>query len=102
MNMTSPTAAEGSTYIFRLFVADGEQHSQNAKENLKTICEKHLTQPFEIEIVDVLASYQAALDNKIFLTPALVMVAPAPSVIIYGNLSDTAAVTHALRLGWDV
>jgi len=97
MNMASETGNEG--HHFRLFVAGDEQHSRSARENLGRICEAHLSQPYTIEIVDVLQSYQAALENKIYLTPALVLVSPQPSVTIFGNLKDTEQVVRALRLG---
>jgi len=97
--MVSETITENQHHHFRLFVAGEERHSRSAQENLRRICERHLPQHYTIETVDVLTSYQTALDNKIFLTPALVMVAPEPSVTIYGNLSDAEAVVNALRLG---
>lgn len=101
MNMSSESASNERGYIFRLFVAGDEQHSRRAKENFKRICDTRLHHPFEIEIVDVLQSYMVALENKIFLTPALVMVSPAPAVTIFGNLGDTEEVIRALRLGGD-
>jgi len=97
--MAFEAAPDGQHYVFRLFVAGDEQHSRRAQENLKTICDERIAQPCEIEIVDVLESYQLALENKIFLTPALVMMAPSPTVTIFGNLSDTEEVVRSLRLG---
>jgi circadian clock protein KaiB len=97
--MAFEAAPQEQDYVFRLFVAGDEQHSRRAKENLKAICQERLEQPYEIEILDVLESYQLALENKIFLTPALVMISPSPTVTIFGNLSDTEEVIRALRLG---
>lgn len=99
--MPSEKATQNATYRFRLFVAGNEQHSRRARENLEIICGNHLKDTYTIEIVDVLQSYQTALENKIFLTPALILVAPQPSVTIFGNLKDTEEVVRALRLGED-
>lgn len=96
--MAPEAALEDRKYLFRLFVAGDEQHSRRAKSNLKSLCDARLEQPYEIEVVDVLESYQIALDHKIFLTPALMMVSPAPAVTIFGNLNDTEEVLRALRL----
>ena len=85
------------TYLMHLFVAGNESNSQQARENLKRLCENHLERPCEIEITDVLEDFQAAADNHIFLTPALV-VKGASSVTIYGTLGNTEKVLNALRV----
>jgi len=96
--MSSAADQKNKGFTFRLFVAGDETHSRRAKDNLKKLCESRIREPVEIEIVDVLESYETALENKIFLTPALIMVLPAPAVTIFGNLNDTEKVIRALRL----
>lgn len=98
MKIPSETGTEDDVYVFRLFVAGEEPHSRMARVNLQNICNAHIRH-CKIEIVDVLKSYQTALDNRIFLTPALMMVSPGPSVTIFGNLNDTEEVMKVLRLG---
>jgi circadian clock protein KaiB len=95
--MKNTPAAEG--FSFRLFVAGEEPHSRRAKDNLRKLCGSLIPEPFEIEIVDVFESYEIALENKILLTPALLMVSPAPAVTIFGDLNNTQEVLRALRLG---
>jgi circadian clock protein KaiB len=51
-----------------------------------------------IETVDVVKDFQAAIRNNILITPALIMIAPLPSVMVLGNLSDRQKVLLALRL----
>jgi len=72
-----------------------------AKDNLRELCGSRIHEPCEIEIVDVFESFQIALENNIFLTPALVKVSPEPAVTIFGDLSDAGEVLKALRLGRD-
>lgn len=84
--------------MFQLFVAGDESHSKAARENLNEICESYLKGHCEVEIVDVFKSYDMALENGIFLTPALIKVSPQPRTTIFGNLSDTRAVLTALEL----
>ena len=80
MKDTPSQDSEGKGFIFRLFVAGDEQHSKTARKNIRKLCESRIDEAYEIEVVDVLKSYKAALENNIFLTPALIMVSPAPAV----------------------
>jgi circadian clock protein KaiB len=88
-------------FHFRLFVVGDEPNSEKAKDNLEKLCGAHVNGPYKIEIVDVLESYQTALENNIFLTPALIRVSPAPSVTIFGNLSNAEEVAKVLQLEGD-
>ncbi|MFO7987069.1 MAG: circadian clock KaiB family protein [Desulfatiglandaceae bacterium] len=94
--MSSQANSYGKGFVFRLFVAGNEPHSQAAQANLKKLCESCLNIPLEIEIVDVLESHELALKYRIFLTPALIRVTPEPQVTIFGDLSDQQKVIKAL------
>jgi circadian clock protein KaiB len=89
---------KGHTYIFKLYVADNEPNSQMAKKNLKSICEEYLKDRYEMQEVDALTDFNAALKDSVFVTPTLVLVAPAPRATIIGNLTHKDAVISALRL----
>ena len=90
--------AQGKTYVLRLFVAEDEPNSMQAKKNLKRICRDHLKGDCEVEIIDVLEDFEAALKNNVLVTPALIVDAPSPSLTIVGNLSDTQNILSALRI----
>ena len=51
-----------------------------------------------MEIVDVFAEPQQALENHIMMTPTLVRLLPFPLVKIIGTLSDLPLVLHKLGL----
>jgi circadian clock protein KaiB len=85
-------------FVFQLFVAGDETHSRIALDNLKAICVNHLSGCHEIEVVDVLECAGAALEQSIFVTPALIKLSPAPRAVIYGNLSEKEKVILALGL----
>lgn len=85
-------------FIFQLFVTGDEQHSKRAAANLKQICETYLENNYHIEIIDILTSFDCAIENDIFLSPALVKVSPAPRTVIFGNLNDTAKTVASLQL----
>ena len=84
------------TYFLRLFVAGNEPNSKCARENLGIICDEHFRGSFQIEEIDVLKDFEAALKDRIFVTPAVIRVVPVPRVVIFGQLSDKQRVLSAL------
>ena len=87
-----------SHYLLRLFVAGNGTNSKQALANLHRLCREHLNGRCTIETVDVVKNYEAAVRNNILVTPALILVAPRPRVMVLGNLSDLPTVLAALRL----
>lgn len=86
-------------YVIKLYVAGNEPNSHAARENLKTICNDCLKGRCQIDEVDILTDFAAALRDRIFVTPTLVLLAPEPRVWVIGNLADRQKVISALRLG---
>lgn len=72
----------------RLFIAGDSINSRIARENLKRLQESLKGVSFQLEIVDVQENVQEALDNGVFLTPALQILKPEPSALVFGNLKD--------------
>jgi circadian clock protein KaiB len=85
-------------YLLRLFMAGNGPNSKQALANLRSLCQEHLNGRCTIETVDVVKDFQAAVRDNILVTPALILVAPLPRVMILGNLSDFPKVLAALRL----
>jgi circadian clock protein KaiB len=89
---------QGGHYLLRLFMAGNGPNSKQALANLRRLCEEHLNGRCTIETVDVVKDYEAAVRDNILVTPALILIAPPPRVMILGNLSDLQKVLAALRL----
>jgi circadian clock protein KaiB len=85
-------------YVLRLFMAGNGSNSQKALANLRSLCQEHLDGRYTIETVDVVQDFEAAVKDNILVTPALVLVAPLPRVVVLGNLSDVPTVLAALRV----
>lgn len=85
-------------YVLRLFMAGNGQNSQKALANLRSLCQERLEGRYTIETVDVVQDFHAAVRDNILVTPALILVAPLPRVVVLGNLSDLPTVLTALRL----
>ena len=90
---------EGLRYRMILFVAGDERNSRLARENLARLCESDLQGRCDVEIVDVLVNFAAAIEHQVLLTPCLLWVEPPPGgAMIIGNLSDLGRVRAALHL----
>ena len=83
---------------FRLYVAGTAVNSTQALGNLTLLCESRLAGQHVIEVVDVFVDPRRALDDGIFMTPALLKLEPPPVRTIVGNLSRTQEVLAALGL----
>lgn len=77
-----------ASYTFRLYVAGRTARSEAALVNLRTLCESRLKDDYELEIVDVAEQPHLAETERIFATPTVIRLAPAPQVRIIGDLSD--------------
>lgn len=80
----------------RLFVAGEEPNSREARRNLELLCKDYLEGRTEVEIIDVLKDFRAAVAERVIVTPALIAGTPPARVVVLGNLSDTARVLAAL------
>jgi circadian clock protein KaiB len=91
-------AASGHAWNLRLYVAGRTSKSVTAFENLKRICEEHLSGQYEIEIVDLIEHPQLAKGDQILALPTLVRRLPEPIKKIIGDLSNTERVLVGLDL----
>ena len=96
--MSWPAPPPPDSYVLRLFVAGSTLRSQTAITNVRRICEQHLAERFELEVIDVYTHPQQTRDLQIVATPTLVKVEPAPLRRIVGDLSDRNRVLTGLGL----
>jgi circadian clock protein KaiB len=85
-------------YRFRLYVADDTQNSAQALANLTALCDAHLPNRHEIEVVDVFKHPAQALAESIFMTPTLVRLSPGPVRRVVGTLSNARTVLLAMEV----
>ena len=93
---SAPSDAE--TWHLRLYVAGESPKSLRAFANLKQLCETHLADRYEIEVVDLIEHPRLARGDEIVAIPTLVRKLPAPMRKIIGDLSDTDRVLVGLQL----
>jgi circadian clock protein KaiB len=96
--MEMPTASSTETFLLRLYVAGQTPKCIRAFENLKRLCEEHLANRYQIEIVDLLERPQLGRGDQILAIPTLVRRLPEPMKKIIGDLSNTERVLVGLDL----
>ncbi len=85
-------------YRLRLFVTGASPNSMRAIINLKEICETHLKDNYEMEIVDVHQQPLVAEQEQLLALPLLVKLSPGAERRLIGDMSDTEKVLKGLGL----
>ena len=85
-------------YDLRLYVSGSTLKSARAIENIKRICEQHLKDRYNLEVIDVYQQMDMAREDQIVAVPALIRRCPLPLRRLIGDLSDTTKVLLSLDL----
>ena len=85
-------------YLLRLYITGTTPQSQRALANIKRICEDHLQDRYELQVIDIYQIPTLARDEQIIAAPTLVKMLPLPLRRLIGDLSDERRVL----LGLDV
>jgi circadian clock protein KaiB len=91
-------SASEDKWLLRLYTAGQSPRSLAALDNLKRLCEEHLSGRYSIEVVDLLKNPRLAKDDQIVAIPTLVRQLPPPLRKIIGDLSDTERALVGLQL----
>lgn len=86
-------------FRFCLYVTGDAPNSLEAIANLTRLCETHLQDRHQIEIVDILLDPKRALAEGIYMTPMLLTDSPYRGHRIVGTLSHTEPILQILGLG---
>lgn len=82
----------------RLYVSGDSPKSMVAFANLKRLCETHLADRHQIEIVDLLEHPLLAHDEEIVAVPTLVRLSPGPVRKVIGDLTNIDEVLMRLQI----
>ena len=85
-------------YVLRLYVTGSTPRSTKAIENIRKICDAHLKDHFELEVVDIYQNPAAASEGQIIAAPTLVKLLPEPLRRVIGDLSDHERVLAGLSI----
>ena len=85
-------------YILRLYVAGATPQSIKAITNLKRICEEHLAQRYDLEVINIYQKPALLEGEQILATPTLIKKLPLPLRKFIGDMANT----EKILLGLDI
>ncbi len=89
---------DSERYVLKLYVSGMTTRSLQAIKNLRKICDDHLTQCYDLEVIDIGQQPDSVTKDDIIATPTLIKELPKPIRRIIGDLSDNERVLVALNL----
>jgi circadian clock protein KaiB len=94
----SSSQAGATRYVLRLYVAGATARSARAIENIKRICEEHLSGRYSLEVVDLYQQPVLAAGEQIIAAPTLIKEVPKPLRRFIGDMSDKEHILVGLDL----
>ena len=96
---SSTDKAAAEAWTLALFIA-GKDNTRSiaAYSNLKRICEEHLPGHYHLQVIDISAHPELALEHQVLALPMLERRTPKPNRRIIGDLADTNRVLVSLGL----
>ena len=91
--------ARQARYVLRLYVSGSTPKSALAVTNIKRICEQHLKNRYDLEVIDIYQQPNLARDQQIVAVPMLIKYFPSPQRRLIGDLSDIRKVLSGLDVG---
>jgi circadian clock protein KaiB len=88
----------GERYILRLYVAGINPRSSAAIRAITEICQQHLEDRYDLEVIDIYQQPTLAKGEQIIAAPTLVRRLPLPLRRFIGNLSDKERILVGLDL----
>ena len=85
-------------YILRLYVSGSTLKSARAVENIKRVCEQHLKNRYDLEVIDIYQQAKLARDEQIVAVPMLIKRLPLPLRRLIGDMSNQEKVLFGLDL----
>ena len=85
-------------YVLKLYITGQTPQSQRALGNIKRICDEHLKNRYELQVIDIYQNPTLAKNEQIIAAPTLIRILPFPLRRLIGDLSNDERVL----LGLDV
>ena len=95
---TTTAATKRGKYLLRLYVTGTTGKSVRAIQNVRRICEEHLKDLYDLEVVDIYKNLPLARGDQIIAAPTLIKRLPAPLRRLIGDMSDEQRVLVGLDI----
>jgi len=89
---------EAPHYVLRLYVAGTTARSMVAINNLRHLCDKHLQNAYDLEVIDIYQRPELAGQAQIIAAPTLIKLSPGPVCRVIGDLSNEDKVLFVLNV----
>jgi circadian clock protein KaiB len=86
--------------VLHLYVSGMSLKSMEAIENIKRLCDEHLKDAFELEIIDLYKNPEAASEQQIVFSPSLIKTLPLPKKVLVGTFKDSEKVIKGLGISF--
>jgi circadian clock protein KaiB len=91
-----PDDGEAPQYVLRLCVTGSTPRSARAIVNIRKLCEEHLKDCYELEVVDISARPAVAVEEQVVAAPTLIKKLPLPLRRFIGDMSQTQRILLGL------
>ena len=85
-------------YVLRLYISGSTPKSSQAVENIKRVCEQHLKNRYDLEVIDIYQQAQLAREEQIVAVPTLIKRLPLPLRRLIGDMSNVQKVLFGFDL----
>jgi circadian clock protein KaiB len=85
-------------YVLRLYIAGMTPRSTTAIQNIRKICEEHLHDRYNLEVIDIYQQPFLAEGEQILAAPTLIKKLPLPLHRFIGDMSNTERVLVGMDL----
>jgi len=89
---------QSAKYVLSLYVSGSTLKSALAVKNIKQICEQHLKNRYDLEVIDIYQQPNLARDEQIVAVPTLIKRIPLPLRRLVGDMSNLKKVLFGLDL----
>jgi len=97
-NVSKPDVIIQGKLVLQMYVSGMSPKSLEAIHNIKRLCDEHLKDAFELEIIDIYKNPELASEQSIVFSPSLIKQLPLPKKILIGTLKDSEKVIKALGI----
>lgn len=85
-------------FVLKLYVSGMTPRSRRAIDNIRTLCEEHLTEGCDLEIIDIYQQPALASGDQVVAAPTLVKRLPLPLRRVIGDMSDRGRILMVLGI----
>lgn len=89
---------EHARYVLRLYIAGMTPRSAEAIRRVTDFCEKHLTERYQLEIIDIYQKPALMKGEQIVAVPTLVKLLPDPLRRFIGDMQDEEKLLFGMDL----